>query len=303
MRLDPRRLLELLAVARHGSLSGAAESIGVSQPALSQSIAVLEHGLGVRVLDRDRHGARLTEFGKTLVFHAQALESLLDRAKVDTRLRSLGVEGLLALGITPITAVGLVPIALESLLRDTPNVSVSVVEDLDDRILSMLRARELDLVISRLGVGPDYPDVKTEPLLLADWSLILRSEHPLASLSSVSLKDLDGVKWVLPAGGSAFRRQLENMFATAGIGWPTRAINTNSILAIKAIVMSSDCVTIMSPRLVEVEREIGRISTIALTDVGPLRPVGLMWRANDELSPIAARFADVLRRVARGSAA
>ena len=119
----------------------------------------------------------------------------------------------------------------------------------------------------------------------------------------MSLKDLDGVKWVLPAGGSAFRRQLENMFATAGIGWPTRAINTNSILAIKAIVMSSDCVTIMSPRLVEVEREIGRISTIALTDVGPLRPVGLMWRANDELSPIAARFADVLRRVARGSAA
>ncbi len=303
MRLDPRRLLELLAVARHGSLSGAAEAIGVSQPALSQSIAVLEHGLGVRVLDRDRHGARLTEFGKTLVFHAQALESLLDRAKVDTRLRSLGVEGLLALGITPITAVGLVPIALESLLRETPNVSVSVVEDLDDKILSMLRARELDLVISRLGVGPDYPDVETEPLLLADWSLILRSEHPLASLSSVSLKDLDGVKWVLPAGGSAFRRQLENMFATAGIGWPTRAINTNSILAIKAIVMSSDCVTIMSPRLVEVEREIGRISTVALTDVGPLRPVGLMWRANDELSPIAARFADVLRRVAQGSAA
>ncbi|MBK9351807.1 MAG: LysR family transcriptional regulator [Sulfuritalea sp.] len=215
-------MLELLAVARHGSLSGAAEAIGVSQPALSQSIAVLEHGLGVRVLDRDRHGARLTEFGKTLVFHAQALESLLDRAKVDTRLRSLGVEGLLALGITPITAVGLVPIALESLLRDTPNVSVSVVEDLDDKILSMLRARELDLVISRLGVGPDYPDVETEPLLLADWSLILRSEHPLASLSSVSLKDLDGVKWVLPAGGSAFRRQLENMFATAGIGWPTQ---------------------------------------------------------------------------------
>jgi LysR family transcriptional regulator of gallate degradation len=145
------------------------------------------------------------------------------------------------------------------LLRDTPDISVSVVEDLDDRILSMLRSRELDLVVSRLGVNMDYPDVKTEPLLLADWSLILRADHPLARLSSVSLKDLDGVKWVLPAGGSAFRRQLENMFAQPALAGRLCAINTNSILAMKSIVMSSDCVTIMSPRLVEVEREVGRI--------------------------------------------
>lgn len=303
MRLDPRRLLDLLAVARHGSFSSAAEAIRVSQPALSQSIAVLERGLGVRVLDRDRHGARLTEFGKALVFHAQALESLLDRAKEETRLRSLGIEGLLALGITPITAVGLVPQALEVLLRDTPNVSVSVMEDLDDRILSMLRSRELDLIISRLGVSQDYPDVETEALVLADWSLIARAQHPLASLPSVSIKDLGGVKWVLPSGGSAFRRQLENLFATAGISWPSRVINTNSILAIKAIVMSTDCVTIMSPRLIEVEREVGRLCAVELTDVVPLRPVGLMWRANEELSPIAARFAQVLRQVVHENAA
>jgi DNA-binding transcriptional LysR family regulator len=73
MRIDPRRLLDLLAVARHGSFSGAAEALGVSQPGLSQSIALLEHGLGVRVLERSRHGARLTEPGEALVFHARAL--------------------------------------------------------------------------------------------------------------------------------------------------------------------------------------------------------------------------------------
>jgi DNA-binding transcriptional LysR family regulator len=59
----------------------------------------------------------------------------------------------------------------------------------------------------------------------------------------------------------------------------------------------------MSPRLVEVERELGRICAVELTDVGPLRPVGLMWRSNEELSPIAARFAKVLRQVAQGSSA
>ena len=112
MKIDPRRLLDLLAVARHGSFSGAAEATNVSQPGLSQSISQLERGLGVRLLDRDRHGARLNVFGKALAFHAQALESLLDRAKEETRLLSLGLEGLLSIGITPVTAVGLVPKAL-----------------------------------------------------------------------------------------------------------------------------------------------------------------------------------------------
>lgn len=303
MRLDPRRLLELLAISRHGSISRAAEATHLSQPALSQSIAQLEHGLGVRVLDRDRSGARLNAFGTALVQHAHALESMLERAKEETRLLSLGLEGLLALGITPITAVGLVPQALAVLLRDSPNVSVTVTEDLDDRILAMLRARELDLIINRLGQSPESPDLTTEPLLLADWSLIMRTSNPLASLSSLSLCDLGDVNWVLPAEGSAFRRQLENVFANAGIPWPARAISTNSILASKAIVMSTDCVTIMSPRLVEVECEVGRLCTVELTDVRSLRPVGLTWRADEDLSPIASRFAQALRQMAREDSA
>lgn len=303
MRLDPRRLLDLLAIAKHGSFSGAAEANHISQPALSQSIAQLEHGLSVRVLDRDRHGARLTEFGRTLLFHAQALEALLERAKEETRLLSQGIEGTIAVGITPVTAVGLVPLALDILLQETPNISVTITEDIDDRILSMLRSRELDLVVSRLGVSLDFPDVKTEPLIYADWSLIMRAQHPLASLSSVTLKDLADVKWVLPAGGSAFRQQMENVFMAAGINWPSRAITTNSILAIKAIVMNTDCVTIMAPRLIEVERDVGRLHAVELADVASLSPVGLIWRGGEEMAPIAQRFASALRQVAHQSPA
>lgn len=303
MRLEPRRLLDLLAIARHGSFSAAAEAIYVSQPALSQSIATLEHGLGVRVLDRDRHGARLNEFGKALAFYAQAIESLLDRAKEETRLRSLGLEGSLSIGISPVTSVGLVPQALEALLKDSPDISVSITEDLDDRLLSMLRSGDLDLVVSRLGTNPGYSDVDVEPLFFADWALIMRGHHPLSNLSSLSLKDLSDVIWVLPADGSSFRRHMENVFMTAGINWPVRAITTNSILAIKSIVMSTDCVTIMSPRLVEVERELGRIHSVELTDLAPLLPVGLKWRAQEELPPIASRFAEILRRLAHRTTA
>ncbi len=303
MKADPRRLLDLLMVARHGSFSGAAAATRISQPALSKSIALLERELGVRVLDRDRQGARLNDFGKALARYAHAIESLLEQAKEDTRLRSLGIEGPLAIGITPVTAVGLVPAALELLTRETPNVSVSVTEGLDDEIVSMLRSRELDLVVSRLGVGPDYPDIAEEPLILADWSLITRPQHPLGGRSSVSLSELSAVQWVLPAGGSAFRSQMEMVFMGAGLHWPNAGITTNSILAIKAIVMNTDCVTLMSPRLVDVECGAGHLCSVPLLDVSVLRPVGLMWRKADEMSPIALRFAKVLRQVAGHDAA
>jgi len=296
MRLDPRRLLDLLAVARHGSFSAAAEALGVSQPGLSQSIAQLEHGLGVRVLERDRHGARLTDAGRVLVFHARALDSLLGRAREDTRLRAQGIEGPLAVGITPITAATLVPQALALLYRQTPQVAVSVVEGLDDELVAMLRARELDLVVSRLR--PGLADIESEPLALSDWALITRAKHPLAQRESIALGDIDGVQWVLPAGGSAFRRQMEIVFSNAGLPWPDCGISTNSILAIKAIVMNTECVTIMSPALVDVECRAGRLHAVALQDVAPLQPVGVMWRRGDELSPIAERFAGVLREAA-----
>lgn len=296
-RLDPRRLLDLLAVARHGSFSAAAEALGVSQPGLSQSIAQLERGLGVRVLERDRHGARLTEVGRALAVQARALDALLQRAKEVARLQALGIEGPLAVGITPITASSLVPRALARLLDETPQVAVSLVEGLDDELLAMLRARELDLVVSRLQ--PGAAEVESEALLTADWALVARPDHPLARRRSIALPEITGVQWVVPAGGSAFRRQMELVFAHAGLPWPGTGIATNSILAIKAIVMNTGGVTLMAPGLVEVECRAGKLCAVPLAGLGALQPVGISWRAGDERSPIAQRFARMLRAVAQ----
>jgi DNA-binding transcriptional LysR family regulator len=302
MKIEPRRLLELLAVARHGSISGAAEAVNMSQPALSQSIALLEREVGVKVLERGRQGARLNDYGDALVFYAQALESLLGRAGEEIRMRSLGLEGTLAIGITPVTAVDLVPRCIEILTRETPNIAISVVDGLDQEITEMLRTRQLDLLVRRLGIAARHSDIEEERLLGVDWSLITAPGHPLAGRASVRLSDLADVQWVLPAGGSAFRQQMEQVFASAGLDWPARGISTNSILAIKSIVMKSGYVSVISPRLVEVEAAAGRLEVIRLEDVGPLRPVGLVWRRGEKLSPIAARFAKIIRTLAQEDA-
>jgi DNA-binding transcriptional LysR family regulator len=299
VKIDPRRLLDLLSVAKHGSFSAAAAAMNVSQPGLSRSIALLEREVGVAVLERGRHGARLNAMGQALIFHAEALDALLERTLEDVQLRSLGLEGSVRIGVTPITAAGVVPKALEILVQMAPKVHVSIMEGLDSEIADLLRRGQLDLVVSRIGVGPDYPDLSQEALFMSDWALITRVGHPVSRRPSVKLSDLKDVRWVLPAGGSAFRQQMERVFAASDLGWPTQSINTNSILSIKAIVMNTDYVSLMARGLVEVEVEAGRLQAIALEDVGSQRPVGLIWRRNETLAPTAARLVEILRRVSK----
>jgi DNA-binding transcriptional LysR family regulator len=297
MRIDPRRLLDLLAVARHGSFSAAAEALGVSQPGLSQSIAQLEHGLGgARLLERDRHGARLTPLGEALSLEARALEATLARAREAARLGMDGIEGPLTVGVTPVTSASLVPRALARLLHETPQVSVSVEEGLDSDLLAKLRARELDLVVCRLR--PGIEDLAREALTHAEWALITAPTHPLARRSSVWLRELSDQRWVLPAGGSAFRRQMEAVFESAGLAWPVVGVSSNSVPAIKTIVMAGECVTLMSPELVEVECQAGRLCAVPVADAAPLQPVGMVWRADEELGAIVGRFITILRDAA-----
>ena len=299
VKIDPRRLLDLLSVAKHGSFSAAAAAMNVSQPGLSRSIAVLEQEVGATVLERGRQGARLNAMGQALIFYAEALEALLDRAQEQVRLRTLGLEGSVRIGVTPITAAGVVPKALKILVQMAPQVNVSITEGLDSEIADLLRRGQLDLVVSRIGLGPEYPDLEQETLFISDWALITRVGHPLSRRPSVKLSDLKDVRWVLPAGGSAFRQQMERVFAASDLGWPIQSINTNSIIAIKAIVMNTDCVSLMARGLVEVEIEAGRLWAIALEDIGGQRTVGLMWRRNEKLAPTAARLVEILRRISK----
>lgn len=298
-RLDPRRLLEFLAVVRHGSFSAAAAARNMSQPALSQAIALLEREIGETVVERGRHGARPNRLGRSLVHHAEALEALLLRARRETDLMARGLVGALAIGITPITSVGLVPKVVARLLAETPDISVSIVEGLDSEITEMLRQGRLDLVIRRIGIGPEHPDLEEQRLFNADWSLIVGARHPLAGRAEVNLADLADRQWVLPAGGSAFREQMERVFDAAGLYWPIRGTTTNSIATIKAIVMNTDSISIMARSLVEIEVRAGLLKTIELRDVGPQHPVGMLWRRGEPLNPIATHAIRIATDLAR----
>ena len=298
MAVDPRRLVELLRIAEHGSYTRAAAAQGISQPALSNSIAVLEKSLGIRVLDRTRNGATLTEFGRLLVTHAEALESLLARASDDVRLKKLGMEGSLTIGISPIASVELVPMAVARLKRETPNILVSIHEHPDDQLLAGLRTGELDIMVSPAGANADRPDIVSETLLYDEAAIMLRPQHPLARRRSLSVADLRGAQWVMPSAQTAMWRYIEALFAADNVPWPLDYIGTNSMSALKSLVMRTDAVSIASRTLIRPEVEAGYLASVPLREPHFPREITMRTRRSTRLPPIVERFASALRAVA-----
>jgi DNA-binding transcriptional LysR family regulator len=299
MKLEPKQLSHLAVIAACGSFSRAAVRLNISQPALSTSIAQLERTVADRVLDRGRHGATLTELGHALVRHSQAVDSQLSMAAEEIRLRKMGGYGPLVIGVTPISAASLVPEALGRLKQAIPRLSVSVIEGVFDEGRSLLHAGEIDLFVGPVGIFPGSDEIVEHPLATDPLDVIMRPQHPMASGASISLRKLRNADWVLPSEGGAFQRQLEALFISAGVQWPTFYIRTNSMTSLKAITMQSDCVTIIPRRLIQLESRAGRLAAVKLKDRGSRRNLGLSWIRHRGLSPIAERFAECLREVAR----
>src|SRR5580700_1279923 len=142
--LDTRRIKVLCEVARHGSFSAAAESLGYTQPAVSRQIATLEAETGATLVRRVPQGAVLTDAGRLLVDRGQAILARLDEAEAELQeLLGLG-GGTLRLASFASAASSIVPLAIARFRERHPAVelSVAMADPIDS--LPRLRAGEFD---------------------------------------------------------------------------------------------------------------------------------------------------------------
>jgi molybdate transport repressor ModE-like protein len=299
MEPDYRQLMYLLAIAECGSFSRAAAKLRMSQPALSNSIAALEQRLHAKLLTRGRSGAALTDTGEVLVRHARILQTQMGRAVEEMELLRQASFGPLVVGVTPVAATSLVPRALAQLKRQMPSLAVRVNELVFKEGMDGLLNGSLDIMVGPIGVYPPVDGIEEQRLTVDPFILVMRKGHPLSKRSSVSLRQLTDVDWVLPSDNSAFQKQLEALFVVAGLGWPQNAIRTDSMIALKSIAMHSDCVTLMPKQLLELERKAGMLATVRLQEGGVSRALGISWAKDRTPSPAAEAFVRILHDCTR----
>jgi DNA-binding transcriptional LysR family regulator len=297
MAIDPRHLGILRSIAEHGSFSAAAVTLNTSQPALSNQIALLERTLGAKVFNRNRHGVTLTETGGLLFRHARAMDAVLAQAQDEVDLKKRGREGPLVIGVTPAAMIELVPRALASLT--TSNISLSVADTLDETLQEKLQVGELDLVVGTLGFGTATSQIHAEPLIELSFGIMVGAASKLARRRMISLRELTGMQWALPPPGGAYRRYLEAIFLNNGVPFPVGAWTFNTSAALKAVVQYTDCVAIIPKHVAHVEEKAGVLRVLKLNDPSPSRPIGMMHLQTRPLSPVANRFREALREVAK----
>lgn len=290
MDIKPRYLRYLAAIGEHGSFVKAAGSLNISQPALSLSIQRIEDITQSRLVDRGRHGAKLTRAGHVLARHGREIEAAILSASDEIDLLSHGISGRLRIGGTPLSASGLIPAVISRILNITNDVAISVTEGIDEHLMELLARNELDVVIGAPGSGVNPASVTTQTLFSAKTVLVARTGHPVFQAKVVSLAELQDALWAIPPHGGSFRTQIEALFTANGVPFPQRTVQAASIDLLKRIVRQSDAVTLAAEQIVRDELRRGQLAYLDIAEPVALRVFGLHTQTKKELGDLGELF-------------
>lgn len=277
------QLRNLVAVVDCGSIRAAARQLGISQPAATKSIKVLEEELDVVLLHRNSRGIVLTEAGKALVARARAVHSELRHAREElASLSGLRMETV-RIGVASVVGAWLLPPVLEDFRRERPDTVVRIVEGTQESLLPLLREGSLDFAVC-LRVEPESTrGFSVRTLARLRLTVVGRKGHPLRNARS--LQQLQDAQWVMsrPRGSGGV---LEKAFESAGLQLPASATECDSHAIKVAMVASSDALALLAKPMLSEPAVAALLQEIALDKPFPLMTFALYARS--ESKPTAA---------------
>ncbi|MBC2663513.1 LysR family transcriptional regulator [Novosphingobium flavum] len=291
--LDPRAIIVFEQVCLSGSISGAARALGVSQPSVSQTVALLEARLGVALLKRQSRGVEPTREGEALRSKASALSQVLRDARATVERASNNIAGPIRIGGTPGALVSLVPQVIRHLDRQDIRFEMSVIEASDHALSDMLRRREIELAFVTTGIASTQDEFSEWTVAQDPFALIVGRAHQELP-SRLSLGSVSTLPWVLPRVGGGFQKQIQSLFMNDQCCEPANVIRCDSLLTTKAIVRMTDRITILPRQVVESELSVGVLRAIDIEHVTFQRQIGIRALATADLSPLAQRIVGAL---------
>ena len=289
--VELRHFLALEAVAREGSFGKAAQSLGYTQSAVSQQIAALERIVGQRLVERPGgpKPVTLTEAGRLLLTHADAIAARAAAAQADLDALGKGEAGALRVGVFQSVGQRILPELMRRYLRAWPEVKVSLTESAnDEELLALVERGELDLTFSDLPVteGPfEWVELLRDPYVLvvaADSPLANREKSP--TLREVGELDLIGHRHCRTV------QHLEGMFGRP-LDFVFRSDHNQTVQALVAAGVGSALV----PRLT-MDPEDPTTVMVELPKLPP-RVIALAWHRDRYRTPAARAFVETAEEV------
>jgi len=296
--MELRDIEYFAVVAEHGHLGRAAESLGLSQPALSKSLRRLEQALEAKLVKRTPKGVEVTAEGSALLSRVRELRLSLQGVAREIADLSQGRVGYVRIGAGPTLAEHLLPSVFIALLKDAPKITLKISVSDNDLMFPALSNGELDLIVNVLRAFP-HEGLVQEHLYDDEFVVFASADHRLTKLKRVTLADLAQERWASSESSLGGQQWLRRAFQDRGLPPPRVAVETRSVHLRLPIVASSAFLDFTSRRVFQQAAQRFRLAEIPVEELKWTRPIGVIYRKDAYLSPAARRLVELLKATAR----
>jgi DNA-binding transcriptional LysR family regulator len=298
-RLKLHDVRVLMSVVAAGSMSKAAERLGTSQPALSRSIADLEHAVGVRLLDRSPQGVEPTAYGRALIKRGVAAFDELRQGIKDIEFLADPTAGELRIGTTEAIAAVVVSPVIEGLLRRYPRISLHLETADLGRLLRDLAERKIEIVISRMHRPVTDNQFAVETLFDDPYVVAAVRRNPWTRRRRIALADLVNEPWILFPSDTLPGALVAEAFHAAGLAPPHATISTLSLNMRNQMLANGRFLTALPRFSLRLPGKHPSISALPVELPNTRRPIGIVTLKNRTPSPLAQLFLDRVRGVTK----
>ncbi|HBK4600246.1 LysR substrate-binding domain-containing protein [Klebsiella michiganensis] len=294
-RIRLRHLHTFVAVAQQGTLGRAAETLNLSQPALSKTLNELEQLTGTRLFERGRLGAQLTLVGEQFLTHAvKVLDALNTAGQALNRKEGLNSD-IVRIGALPTAALGILPSVIGQFHQQQKDITLQVATMNNTMLLAGLKSGEIDIGIGRMSDPEFMSGLNYELLFLESLKLVVRPGHPLLQ-ETVTLSRVMEWPVVVSPKGTLPRQNAETLLQSQGCKIPSGCIETLSASLSRQLTVDYDYVWFVPSGAVKDDLRRGLLAALPVPTQGAGEPIGILTRVDATLTAGTQTLLSAIRK-------
>jgi DNA-binding transcriptional LysR family regulator len=305
--ITARQLQALVAAIDAGGFGPAARLVGMTRATIQRAARELEQRIGTVLFETTSHGLRPTREALRLGLQVQLASAELAQARAEVAAAAGAESGRTVIGAMPLGRSFIVPETVLRFAARRPLHHVSILDGPYESLLDALRRGRADVLVGALR--EQIPrDVLQEHLFDDPLAIIVRRGHPLEKMSRGGRRApppeaLAGFAWIAPRAGSPLRRHFERLFAGTSTVPLAAAIECNSLIAARALLLRSDRAMLLSEQQARHELAAGELVALPHPLGRVVRAIGLTLRRDWQPTAAQAELLEMLREMARSGCA
>ncbi len=292
------RMESLLTICEKNSFTKAAESLALTQPAISHHIRSLEDELGVRLFHRSRGELKLTKEGEITVLYARRIKGMYEkmlRALQDSERQMTSIR----VGITHTAESSLIAEVLAQYSTSAPGIRLTIITDTIKNLYDMMDQYELDLAILE---GKPAEGSLNAVLLDTDYLVcVVCNESPLAQKSMVTLSDIRKEKMILRLPGSGTQNLFLAHLESIGMSIDDFdvVLEVDNIATIKDLIRKNMGISILARSACMDELRKGKLTALPIENLSMVRQTNILYHRDFPHPQVLQAITGLYREAAR----